>query len=109
MTILHPARATDMRALVGAAALGSLVGLSIGGAYLAGGLARTAVVHARISRLADFAQEGFSETALTGAANDAPGALAIARGQQVDKPGWADAFRSAMQARKDALPPKDKA
>ena len=68
-----------MRALVGAAALGSLVGLSIGGAYLAGGLARTAVVHARISRLADFAQEGFSETALTGAANDAPGALAIAR------------------------------
>ena len=68
-----------MRALVGAAALGSLVGLSIGGAYLAGGLARTAVVHARITRLADAAHEGFSDTALAVAANDAPGALAIAR------------------------------
>ena len=68
-----------MRALVGAAALGSLVGLSIGGAYLAGGLARTAVVHARITRLADAAHKGFSDTALAVAANDAPGALAIAR------------------------------
>ena len=68
-----------MRALVGAVALGSLVGLSIGGAYLAGGLARTAVVHARITRLADAAHKGFSETALAVAANDAPGALAIAR------------------------------
>ena len=79
MTIHITARASDMRALVGAAALGSLVGLSIGGAYLAGGLARTAVVHARITRLADAAHKGFSETALAVAANDAPGALAIAR------------------------------
>ena len=31
----------------------------------------------------------------------AAGALAIARGQQVEKPGWADAFRKVMQARKD--------
>jgi spore germination cell wall hydrolase CwlJ-like protein len=79
LTIQISARVTDMRALVGAAALGSLVGLSIGGAYLAGGLARTAVVHARITRLADAAHKGFSDTALAVAANDAPGALAIAR------------------------------
>lgn len=31
----------------------------------------------------------------------APGALAIARGQQVEKPGWAENFRTVMQARKD--------
>ncbi len=31
----------------------------------------------------------------------APGALAIARGQQVEKPGWADAFRRVMTAKKD--------
>jgi spore germination cell wall hydrolase CwlJ-like protein len=79
LTIQNSARATDMRALVGAAALGSLVGLSIGGAYLAGGLARTAVVHARITRLADAAHKGFSDKALAVAADDAPGALAIAR------------------------------
>ena len=79
LTFQISARAQDMRALVGAAALGSVVGLAIGGAYLAGGLARTAVVHARISRLADTAQAGFSEDALKVAAKGAPGALAIAR------------------------------
>ena len=79
MTIHVSARATDMRALVGAASLGSLVGLAIGGAYLAGGLAWTSVVHARISRLADTAHAGFSESALVDTAKDAPGALAIAR------------------------------
>ena len=31
----------------------------------------------------------------------AAGALVIARGQQVEKPGWADDFRAAKQARKD--------
>ena len=72
MTIQKSTRATDMRALVGAAALGSLVGLSIGGAYLAGGLARTAVVHARITRLADAAHEGFSDTALAVAPSREP-------------------------------------
>jgi bifunctional UDP-N-acetylglucosamine pyrophosphorylase / glucosamine-1-phosphate N-acetyltransferase len=30
-----------------------------------------------------------------------PGALAVARGQQVEKPGWADDFRAAKMARKD--------
>ncbi len=78
MTIPHTARAGDPRALVGAAALGSLVGLAIGGAYLAGGLARAAVSHARIERLAADAHGSLSETALTAAAGDAS-ALAIAR------------------------------
>ncbi len=68
-----------MRALLGAASLGSLIGLAMGGAYLAGGLAWTSVVHARITRLADAAHAGFSETALAEAAKDSPGALVIAK------------------------------
>jgi hypothetical protein len=72
-------RVPDLRAIAGATVLGSLVGFAIGGAYLAGGLAHTAVLHARISKLADAAHVGFSDRALSLAAADAPGALAIAR------------------------------
>ena len=68
----------DTRALAGAAVLGSMVGLAIGGAYLAGGMARAAVVHAQISRLAAVS-DGFSETALSESSPGDPGALAIAR------------------------------
>ncbi len=78
MTLPLSARAGDPRALVGAAALGSLVGLAIGGAYLAGGLARAAVNHSRIERLAADSQGSLSETALKSAAGDA-GVLAIAQ------------------------------
>ena len=52
MLILTQARAADARALVGAAALGSLVGLAIGGAYLAGGLARSATGSEDVGRFA---------------------------------------------------------
>jgi len=55
-----------------------MVGLAIGGAYLAGGMARAAVVHAQISRLA-VATDGFSESALSASSAYDPGALAIAR------------------------------
>jgi spore germination cell wall hydrolase CwlJ-like protein len=69
----------DFRALVGAVALVSTVGLAIGGAYLAGRMARDAVVHAQIQRLAGTASTGFSEVALDASAKADPGALAIAR------------------------------
>ncbi len=76
---IKPQARGDVRALVGAAALGSAVGLAIGGAYLAGGMARDAVVHAQIQRLAGSASTGFSEVALDQSAKTDPGALAIAR------------------------------
>ena len=78
MTIPHTVRAAEPRALVGAAALGSIVGLAIGGAYLAGGLARAAVSHAHIQALAAHVDGSFSEAALKASAGDA-GVLAIAR------------------------------
>lgn len=84
MTIPHTARAAEPRALVGAAALGSMLGLAIGGAYLAGGLARAAVAHAHIHALASQAAGSLSETTLNAAAGDA-GALAIA--QRIDGSG----------------------
>jgi len=76
---IKPQARGDARALVGAAALGSVMGLAIGGAYLAGGMARDAVVHAQIQRLAGTASTGFSEVALNASAEADPGALAIAR------------------------------
>ncbi len=76
---IKPQARGDVRALVGAAALGSTVGLAIGGAYLAGGMARDAVVHAQMQRLAGTASTGFSEVALHASAAADPGALAIAR------------------------------
>ncbi len=76
---IKPQARGDFRALVGAAALGSTVGLAIGGAYLAGGMARDAVVHAQIQRLAGTASTGFSQVALDASTATDPGALAIAR------------------------------
>jgi hypothetical protein len=57
----------------------AVVSLTIGGAYLAGGLARSAIVHAKIERLAGAASHGFSETALEAATDHDAAALAIAR------------------------------
>lgn len=76
---IKPQARGDVRALVGAVSLGSTVGLAIVGAYLAGGIARDAVVHAQIQRLAGSASTGFSEVALNASAEADPGALAIAR------------------------------
>ena len=77
---IKPQARENVRALVGAAALGSTVGLAIAGAYLVGGLARATVVHAQIQRLAGAASAGFSETALNAATgeND-PAVLTIAK------------------------------
>lgn len=68
----------DARALAIAVSIGVATGLGLGGAYLMGGLAKAADDHARFSRLADAAADGFSETALTHAVED-EGILAIAR------------------------------
>jgi spore germination cell wall hydrolase CwlJ-like protein len=70
----------DWRALTGAALLGSTVGLALGGAYMAGGMARAANDHERASRLAAAAADGFSEQALQdAAARMDPGVLRVAR------------------------------
>lgn len=70
----------DWRALTVAAVLGSTVGLALGGAYLAGGMAGAAADHARAARLAAAAADGFSETALQdAAARMDPGVLRVAR------------------------------
>ena len=77
---IKPQARENVRALVGAAALGSTVGLAIGGAYLAGGLARATVVHAQMQRLAGAASGGFSDTALASSASGQDKAvLAIAQ------------------------------
>ena len=70
----------DVRALVGAVAIGSAMGLLLGASYLAGGAARSAVAHARAVRIADAAAGGFSEATLQAEAADMDaGALAVAR------------------------------
>ena len=70
----------DARALVGAVLVGSATGLALGAVYLAGGLAQTANQHARVTRLADGASEGFSDVALINSASRMDqGALAVAR------------------------------
>ena len=60
--------------------LGSGIGLSLGAAYLAGGMARAATDHQRAFRLAEAAAGGFSEAVLqrNAAALD-PGVIQIAR------------------------------
>ncbi|MDP2215036.1 MAG: cell wall hydrolase [Phenylobacterium sp.] len=70
----------DWRALTAAAVLGSTVGLALGGAYMAGGMAGAASDHARAARLAAGAADGYSEQALQdAAARMDPGVLRVAR------------------------------
>lgn len=89
----------DRRAVSRAVLLGSAVGLALGGAYLAGGMARSATDHTRATRLASAATEGFSEAVLlrTAAAMD-PGVVRLAR--PFDAQGSA---RSSEQDRKMAI------
>lgn len=68
--LVHTQARADWRALFSAVLLGSGVGLALGGAYLAGGMARTATDHARAARLAQAAIGGFSEAALQQQAAD---------------------------------------
>jgi spore germination cell wall hydrolase CwlJ-like protein len=68
------------RALVGAAAFGSLAGLAIGCAYLGGEAARESMVRAQAERFAGAAKSGYSEQSLVAAAGGLDrNALAIAR------------------------------
>jgi spore germination cell wall hydrolase CwlJ-like protein len=82
--------------------LGSVVGLAIGGAYLAGGLARAAVVHAQISRLAA-ASDGFTESALDQSSAQDLGALAIARRHDPLKGAELDSSEKRLIAYADQL------
>ena len=84
----------DTRALCGAVAVGTVMGLVLGASYMAGGAARAAMVHARTERLAAAAGDGFSESALMAeTAGMAPGALAVARRH--------DPFTAAGSAERD--------
>lgn len=80
MTIPILARVPEnARALVGAATVGSVVGLAVAGAYLAGGVAHSNASHDRILRLAGVAASGFSETALNAGAGGDTAVLTLAR------------------------------
>ena len=79
MTTKTQARA-PARALVGAAAFGSLAGLAIGCAYLGGETARASMIRAKAERFAGAAKAGYSEQSLAVAAGGLDRyALAIAR------------------------------
>jgi spore germination cell wall hydrolase CwlJ-like protein len=54
----------DWRMLMSAALIGSGVGLSLGAAYLAGGMAQHAVDHSRVERIAEAAAGGYSSAML---------------------------------------------
>jgi len=68
----------DRRVLMSAALIGSGVGLALGAAYMAGGMSRAAVDHARAERVAQTADGAFSEAVLRREAAD-PAMLALAR------------------------------
>ena len=74
MTFESGARA-NLRALIVAASLGSVVGLALGASYLAGGMAHAVSTHARIERLAGAASGGFSDQALRAGVNTATGSV----------------------------------
>lgn len=104
----------DWRALTAAAFVGSGIGLALGAAYMAGGLARTADDHARATRLAQAAAAGFSETALQGAASNMDaGVLRVARRHDpFTVAGAADRDRqsaifAARLERDERAPPRD--
>jgi spore germination cell wall hydrolase CwlJ-like protein len=59
-------------------AAGAVVGVAVGGAYLAGGMARDAVLHAQTNRIAHAAKAGISDGSLRAMTATDPGALAIA-------------------------------
>lgn len=93
LKLVSKARA-DWRASTCAALIGSGIGLALGAAYMAGGMARTATDYARASRIAEAAAGGFSEDVLQRqAAAMTPGMLRIA--------GQHDPFVSAETAQRE--------
>ena len=103
-------RANLARATGSLIVLAAGVALTTGAAYVVGGVAREAVVHAQIQRLAGAAAYGFSERALQSAAPDS-GADAIARRydpfaldrDQPDRTDRVVAFLGSPQSRPNAL------
>jgi spore germination cell wall hydrolase CwlJ-like protein len=97
----HFAAPADWRALTNAAVVGSCVGLGLGAAYLAGGMARAVNDHARSERLAQAAADGFSEVTLQrdAAAMD-PGVIRVAA--RHDRLSGAD-IRAATEASRALL------
>lgn len=82
------------RALIGAALTGSAVGLILGGAYLAGGMAQAASTHARVTRIADVTSGGYSDATLQRVVDRMDdSALAVARRH--------DPYTSAGAAQRD--------
>lgn len=85
MSILSQTRASacalkNAAVFTGAVGTGAAVGVGLAIAYLAGGLAQSAEQHARVTRLAAVAEQGFSEDALVrNALNMDAGVLAVAR------------------------------
>jgi spore germination cell wall hydrolase CwlJ-like protein len=71
----------DWRAPTCAALIGSGVGLALGAAYMAGGMARAASDHTRAARIAEATEGGFAEDVLLRQAAFDPGAARIARRQ----------------------------
>jgi spore germination cell wall hydrolase CwlJ-like protein len=62
------------------AAAGAFIGLALGGAYLAGGMAQDAMADAKASRPADVAEQGSPEPAMADlVTNGGPGAVAVAK------------------------------
>ena len=69
--------------LTSAALLGSGIGLSLGAAYLAGGMAQAAADHSRVERIAQAAAGGYAESLLEQEeAGMSPSILRLARGQR---------------------------
>lgn len=106
----HPVRAIVARATGNFFALGALVIATVGGAYLAGGLARASVEHVKIERIAGAARLGFSDHALEAAADHDASAMAIAR--RFDTPNATPefvrevrvaAFADSLEARRDGV------
>lgn len=108
MSIKIEARA-DVRALAGGLFLGAVVGVALGGVYLAGGAAGQADAKARAQHFASAAAQGFSDEALREqAAQMTPGELALAErhdplagnsGAQRDR--LAAAFANQLMQRED--------
>jgi spore germination cell wall hydrolase CwlJ-like protein len=76
----------DTRVLISAALIGSGVGMALGAAYLAGGMAQAATDYSRASRVAEAAAGAYSEAALQREAGD-PMVLRLTRSQDTLRSG----------------------
>ncbi|MET0274055.1 MAG: cell wall hydrolase, partial [Phenylobacterium sp.] len=87
----------EWRVLISAALIGSGVGMGLGAAYMAGGMAQAATDHSRAERIAEAAAGGFSESVLRReAAGSDAGVLRVAK--EHDPFGSADVERDRQAA-----------